>query len=29
MIGVDFDLDNQFILVIGFTSGIIEARKHR
>ena len=29
MVGVDFDLDGQMELIIGFSSGLIEARKHR
>lgn len=29
MIGVDFDMDGQYLLIIGFSSGLIEARKHR
>lgn len=29
LVGVDFDLDGQMELVTGFSSGIIEARKHK
>ena len=29
MIGVDFDLDGQYEIVTGFSSGLVEARKHR
>lgn len=29
MIGVDFDLDGQMELIVGFSNGLIEARKHR
>lgn len=29
LLGVDFDIDGQFVVVLGFTSGNIEARKHR
>ena len=28
-IGADFDIDGQYIVVIGFSNGAIEARKHR
>lgn len=29
MIGVDIEIDNQNVLVVGFVSGLIEARKER
>ena len=29
MVGCDFDIDGQFVVVLGFASGNIEARKHR
>ena len=29
MVGVDFDLDGQMELVLGFENGIMEARKHK
>ena len=29
MLGVDFDMDGQYLLIVGFSSGQIEARKHR
>jgi len=29
LVGADFDIDGQYLLIIGFSSGVIEARKHR
>eukprot|EP00347_Sterkiella_histriomuscorum_P000293 403376439 len=29
LVGVDYDIDGQYLLIIGYQSGLIEARKHR
>lgn len=29
LMGVDFDIDGQYLLIVGFSSGLIEVRKHR
>lgn len=29
MIGINYELDGQMMLIVGFSSGLVEVRKHR